>query len=293
MNHEPKASNLPSPWAGQSPEPDSFDRPQSISGTEEDFDNYRSKADFRNLLESADRVGNPDAPVNFNPERQKQFALIRQREIDALALELSAPSLSGRAPTFTGGEHEVFECERGASVIKRTLPGFYGRILHEVLLLDTKSYQNHWQLTLRGALPSEYLRRWALTHAVFGLPTTYLGCTDAVDGERQIVVFQPYIEQNDEDPATLDDIEDFMTQHGFTRVEKHKIAIQEISEVSWYRQADGILIADAHARNFRKDANNGALIPVDLMVAIVPQGFSKLLPDPQNSWPAQNEGQAI
>ena len=38
---------------------------------------------------------------------------------------------------------------------------------------------------------------------------------------------------------------------------------------------DGILVTDAHARNFRRDLD-GVLIPVDLVIALVPPGASAL-----------------
>lgn len=94
-------------------------------------------------------------------------------------------------------------------------------------------FLNRPKLTLRCALPSEYLRRWAVLTDIFGLPTS---------------------------------------------------SIPEVAEVTWYRQRDGILITDAHSRNFRKDTTSGALVPVDLVVTTVPAGVPQVLPQPVREW---------
>lgn len=58
-----------------------------------------------------------------------------------------------------GGEHEVYLPEGQKTVVKHTLPGFYGRIMDETKLLDPRTFQNTTRLMMRAALPSEYLRR--------------------------------------------------------------------------------------------------------------------------------------
>lgn len=187
-------------------------------------------------------------------------------------------------PTFVGGEHLVFEVENKTAVLKHTLPGFYGRVVDEVKLLDPRTFLNRPKLTLRGALPSEYLRRWAVLTDIFGLPTTYQGRTGGNAAEPQMAVEQPYIEQDDVDPALIEDVTAFMEAHGFAKVDPASIAIPEVADVTWYRQRDGILITDAHARNFRKDTTSGALVPIDLVVTTVPAGVSQILPQPVSEW---------
>ncbi len=184
---------------------------------------------------------------------------------------------------FTGGEHAVFESEGKTAIVKHTLPGFYGRLMDESVLLDSRTFQMRRKLTMRGALPSEYLRRWAVLHAVFGIPTTYLGTTGMDVTGLQMAVVQPYIEQDDSDPAEIHDVVEFMTGHGFTKVDPGLIAIPEVAAVTWYRQRDGLLITDAHARNFRKDIN-GVIIPVDLVVTPLPKGMTQVLPEPLSEW---------
>lgn len=170
------------------------------------------------------------------------------------------------------------------TVLKHTLPGFYGRVVDEVKLLDARTFLNRPKLTLRGALPSEYLRRWAVLTDIFGLPTSYQGKTGEDAAEPQMAVAQPYIEQDDDDPALIEDVTAFMEAHGFAKIDPVSIAIPEVAEVTWYRQRDGILITDAHARNFRKDTTSGALVPIDLVVTTVPAGASQLLPPPLAEW---------
>jgi hypothetical protein len=187
-------------------------------------------------------------------------------------------------PNFTGGEHEVWIDNPPTTVLKHTLPGFYGRTVDEVNLLDPRTFQNRPRLTLRGALPSEYLRRWAVLTDIFGLPTSYQGQTGSHREGPQMAVAQPYIEQADDDPATLEDISEFMEAHGFIKIDPTIIALPEVADVTWYRQRDGILITDAHARNFRKETTSGAIVPVDLVVTTIPKGVSKVLPEPLAEW---------
>jgi hypothetical protein len=251
-------------------------------GEEKNADHHGPEANVQDLLCAAARICGADERIHFGPEWEKWLPSIRLSQVVALNKEPLAEA-PDHPPTFTGGEHDVFECEEGSAIIKRTLCGFYGRIMDEKNLLDSAIFQNRRQLFLRSALPSEYLRRWALLSWIFGVPTTYLGHTQFGDTDLRILVHQPYIEQEDADPATLEDVSDFMLSHQFARVEDRKIAVPEVKEVTWYRQSDGVLITDAHARNFRK-ATDGSLVPVDLMVSLVPKGTSTLLPDPISPW---------
>ena len=215
---------------------------------------------------------------------KNQLPCARQKQLTALSSEVAAEDPPSLVPTFTGGEHSVFEVQDKTSVLKHTLPGFYGRTVDEVNLLDPRTFQNRPRLTLRGALPSEYLRRWAVLTDIFGLPTSYQGQTGSHREGPQMAVAQPYIEQADDDPATLEDISEFMEAHGFIKIDPTIIAMPEVADVTWYRQRDGILITDAHARNFRKDTTSGAIVPVDLVVTTIPKGVSKVLPEPLTEW---------
>ncbi len=234
------------------------------------------------MLAAAARICGENAPVYFGPEWKRQFASAREGQLKALSLEQAANPPPSPLPTFTGGEHLVFEDETKTTVLKHTLPGFYGRTVDESVLLDARTFQNRRVLTFRGALPSEYLRRWAVLQDIFGLPTVYQGKVG--DGpEPQMAVAQPYIEQDDSDPPTLADVAAFMQAYGFTKIPPHVLAVPEVTDVTWYRQSDGILVTDAHARNFRKDLD-GVIIPIDLVVTLIPKGGSQVLPDPTDVW---------
>jgi hypothetical protein len=182
-----------------------------------------------------------------------------------------------------GGEHIIFGSEALGMVVKHTLPGFYGRIMDETKLLDPRTFLNKPRLMMRAALPSEYLRRWAVMTDVFGMRTHYLGKVTGFDREPQMAVEQPFIPEDENLPATLEDVAEFFTAHGFERVDDAHIINPEVHGVTWYRQRDGILITDAHARNFRRDLD-GVIIPVDLVIALVPPGNSMLLPPAKKLW---------
>lgn len=191
--------------------------------------------------------------------------------------------------SFVGGEHAVFISEESEIVLKHTLPGFYGRIMDETKLLDPRTFQNKTRLMMRAALPSEYLRRWAVMDDVFGMTTHYLGKVTGSDREPQMAVEQPFIPEDENLPATLEDAAEFFAAHGFERVSDEHIINPEVHGVTWYRQRDGVLVTDAHARNFRRDLD-GVLIPVDLVIALVPPGASALLPAATKPWePAEED----
>lgn len=182
-----------------------------------------------------------------------------------------------------GGEHAIFGSAALGKVVKHTLPGFYGRIMDEQKLLDPRTFQNKNRLMMRAALPSEYLRRWAVMTDVFGMRTDYLGKVTGTDRDPQMAVEQPFIPEDENLPATLEDAAAFFTAHGFVRVADTHIINPEVHGVTWSRQRDGILITDAHARNFRRDLD-GVIIPVDLVIALVPPGTSDLLPAATQPW---------
>lgn len=168
-----------------------------------------------------------------------------------------------------GGEHRVYQVE--GRIYKETLPGFYGRTLDETRLLDPRTFQARSRLTLRDALPSEYLARWEILNSTFGLTTEFEG----VAPSGSLIVSQPFLSGGD--PAQRD-VDALLKAAGFSRVAAASIAIHEISRVTWYRQRDGVLVSDAFARNFKLTAR-GTIVPIDLMVQLIPPGISRLLPD--------------
>ncbi len=235
----------------------------------------------RRLYESATRLAG-GCPALHLGGQQSEFASSREAQLNLLAEEpLAVPP--EKEPNFVGGEHQVFLQHPPVGVFKQTLPGFYGRILVEKTLLDPRTFLNVRKLAMRGALPSEYLLRWAVTLDVFGLQTSYLGVVRPEGEEPEMAVGQAFITESIDDPATLEDVAALLEAHGFARVDSKLIVNPEIQEVTWYRQRDGLLITDAHARNFRKDLS-GLLIPIDLVITVIPSGACTILPQPDAQW---------
>ncbi len=240
------------------------------------------------LLQSAARLAGAGHSLHFGCQSGKLIPAARASELSRLSeeLEVGTPDYP---PSFIGGEHTVFIPDQSETVVKHTLPGFYGRIMDETKLLDARTFQNKTRLMMRAALPSEYLRRWAVMTDVFGMPTHYRGKVTGSDRDPQMAVEQPFIPEDESLPASLEDAAAFFTAHGFERVSDEHIINPEVHGVTWYRQRDGILVTDAHARNFRRDLD-GVIIPVDLVIALAPPGASALLPAATKLWePAEED----
>jgi hypothetical protein len=257
--------------------------PPSSPHEESDHHPDRSPQNARSHLAAATRLSGACDSIHFGPEWKSKLPAAREGELKRLTAEASAPAPPEPSSQFLGGEHEVWVSIPPTTVFKHTVPGFYGRILDETVLLDPRTFQNRRKLAMRGALPSEYLRRWAVAETVFGLETLYCGVVNPSAAEPQMAVSQTYIDQFADDPATEADVSAFFIANNFTQVGADLIVNPEIQNVTWYRQRDGILITDAHPRNFRKDTT-GVLIPIDLVITLVPCGLSKLLPEPERPW---------
>lgn len=240
------------------------------------------------LLDSAARLAGRDAQVCFGRHSKQPFYSARENEVIRLSAEMEAPP-SPSEIFGEGGEHRIFGSATLGRLVKHTLPGRFGQIMDEAKLLDPRTFQNKPRLKMRYALPSEYLRRWAVMTDVFGMRTEYIGKVTKEGGEPQMAIEQPFIVEDENLPATKDDLIEFFTKHGFDRVDDDHLVNPEVHGVTWYRQRDGILVTDAHARNFRRDMD-GVIIPVDLVIALVPPGASTLLPAATRLWqPSDDE----
>jgi len=102
-------------------------------------------------------------------------------------------------------------------IYKETLPGFFGRTLDETRLLDARTMQTRTRLTLRDALPSEYLARWEVLREVFGLPTRVEG----ISLTGSIVISQPFYPGGD---PSQRDVNSLLTAARFKRVRAADIA---------------------------------------------------------------------
>ncbi len=201
---------------------------------------HRPKKAVRDLLQSAARLAGAGHSLYFGCQSGKLIPAAREGELKQLATEIDV-AIPDYPPSFVGGEHAVFMPDQPETVVKHTLPGFYGRIMDETKLLDPRTFQNKTRLMMRAALPSEYLRRWAVMTDVFGMRTHYLGKVTGSDREPQMAVEQPFIPEDENLPATIGDAEAFFTAHGFERVDDTHIINPEVHGVTWYRQRDGIL----------------------------------------------------
>lgn len=183
---------------------------------------HRPKKAVRDLLQSAARLAGAGHSLYFGGQSGKLSPAARESELKQLATEIDV-EIPDYPPSFVGGEHTVFMPDQPETVIKHTLPGFYGRIMDETKLLDPRTFQDKTRLMMRAALPSEYLRPWAVMTDVFGMRTHYLGKVVGSDREPHMAVEQPFIPEDENLPATIEDTEAFFTAHGFDRVDDTRI----------------------------------------------------------------------
>jgi hypothetical protein len=226
--------------------------PSSSPHEEADHHHQRPEENARSFLESAAHLSGGSHSFYFGPERKSQLPSARESELKQLSLDKEAPPPPQPSSHFLGGEHAVWTTDPPDIVFKHTVPGFYGRILDETVLLDPRTFQNKRKLAMRGALPSEYLRRWAVCSTVFGVITKYEGVVNPKAAEPQMAVSQPYIVQDHDDVPVTEDVIAFFEANGFKPVSDEIIVNPEIHGVTWYRQHDGILATDAHLETSAK-----------------------------------------
>lgn len=246
----------------------------------------RSGQGAAGLLEAAASVAGGNAAFRFGRNQQRSFAQERAEQIARLNA-LPRLTVTGLPFFGTGGEHQVFgfKQEHEDRVLKVTLPGVFGRTMDEDSLLDPRTFLNAAKLKLRDARPSEYLLRWALLDAVFGLQTRFEGVVWNPGSEPQLAISQPFIGQ---DMPTDEEVDAQMRVMGFEKIEARHVVNPENADCTWYRQRDGILITDAFARNFRLDFDSAMVIPIDLMINLVPPGASKILSSATAPFPLEN-----
>lgn len=230
------------------------------------------------MLVAAKNLSGEGPPFRYGWRADGSFGLERERQVKTLS---ALPEFTGSLGEFLddGGEHIVHFSQERSRVIKIAHSNSYGFVVDEELLMDSWTLMMRPQLKHRRALPSEYLFRWALLDAVFGLVTTFEGTRQIAGGELSLVISQPFIgvEDRDDDVPEWHEVNQFLIAYGFLKVDDRHIAESLIKGAVWYRQNDGVLLSDVFPRNFRSDAT-GAVIPIDLVVNIVPPGASKFLP---------------
>lgn len=177
------------------------------------------------MLVAAKSLAGEGPPFRYGWRADGSFGLERERQVEALS---ALPVFAGSMGEFLddGGEHIVHFSQDRSRVIKMAHPNSYGYVVDEESLMDTWTLMMRAQLKHRRALPSEYLFRWALLDAVFGLVTTFEGTRQIADGEPSLVISQPFIgvEDRDDDVPEWDDVNEFLTAHGFLKVDDRHIA---------------------------------------------------------------------
>lgn len=138
-------------------------------------------------------------------------------------------------------EHEVVFDHRNQTVIKITLPGFYGNTLRF----------RDGAIGLGPATPLEYLDRWALSNELFEDESSVLGLVQNAAGPR-IAVAQPLaVGQRPE----REEISGFMNSLGFARVRDTNL---------FFDFNRDLLVGDAHPGNFLRN-NDGQIFAIDVL----------------------------
>jgi hypothetical protein len=195
---------------------------------------------------------------NLGGSRQSARTSQRQAELSYLARH-ATQALPFRIDD-QGGEHDVNEDASRGVVTKRTNNGRFGQIL------DQDPQQSN-VLSLRAALPSEYLHRLGLQNTVFGDTIQVVGLEQGASGPV-IVTEQRLL--TDQHPDA-DQAEAFLAAHGFEPMPEHLYDNKALNQTKrpWYRSSDGVTITDAKPENFALD-DAGHILPIDLIMGILP-----------------------
>ncbi len=188
---------------------------------------------------------------------------IQQREIKALTDWAKQHDLFIDAAEFDrqwkedgkthGVEHDVYATSDGR-VIKRSI---------------STSIEKSWL---------SYFYRLALHNHLFGEPTAYkLKGFMLHKGELQAVIEQPFITENKANPATFDDIEQYMKSAGFERRANEKLAKLGLTGPKFDLYVkDGVVVNDLHKGNVLKGLN-GALYFIDAGIVMDPENKQQRL----------------
>ena len=238
----------------------------------------RPEAGVRALLEAAESVAGVGEEVRFYGCEDGEIGHKRAEQVSRLGLLSRCDAIQGeRLPN--GGEHAVHYCTATGRITKVALDGSFGFIVDEKALLDPRSFSLQRKLRHRRALPSEYLWRWAVLAAIFGLPTRFEGVFRDDETRAALVISQPFIGYPEDGFPSWDTVEGYLSMHDFIKVDDRSIGDPVLHGAVWYRQRDGLLVSDVFPRNFRLTIS-GAVVPVDLVVNVVPHGGSSILPAP-------------
>jgi hypothetical protein len=238
------------------------------------------------MLNTAQGLAGEGPPFRYGWRADGSFGLERERQVELLG-SLPKFSASLGEALAKGGEHVVYFSEERSTILKIALPGIFGYVVDEEMLMDDRTLQVRPKLKHRPSLPSEYLFRWAVLDQIFGLVTTFAGVKLDDKNQPSLVIQQPFIGSEEDDLPEWDEIAELLSAHDFSRIDDVHIADPQIKGAIWYRKKDGVLLSDVFPRNFRR-TEGGVIFPIDIVVNIVPPGASKILPAASEPFALQN-----
>ncbi len=162
-----------------------------------------------------------------------------------------------------GGEHEVYHQEGSQIVHKITNRGEFGYVIDQ----DSDNKSN--KLTLRHALPSEYLLRLGTQNLLFGDTIRVEAISKEKGKTASIITSQVEVDLG---RPTQAEVNDFMTQCGFVRVPDDMMLSQYSNKFFWYRAADSVLTGDTNPENFSRAADN-IIVPIDVIAHPYPRAL--------------------
>ena len=158
-----------------------------------------------------------------------------------LCLPDQIPELS-RTPDDEGNEHQVWFRPELDTYLKLTWPDFFG-----LLVLHRPDEEEQ-------ASPIDYLERWHLHNELFGDHVRLISVLE-VGQKMRMVIEQQAIRGT---PATLEQIAEFFTRHGWKRFIVN-------GEMAFFDPENNAVISDTHRGNIIL-MDDGLLAPIDLRV---------------------------
>ncbi|MEO7934497.1 MAG: hypothetical protein ABIT76_15215 [Chthoniobacterales bacterium] len=151
----------------------------------------------------------------------------------------------GRTPDDEGNEHQVWFRSELDTYLKVTWPDFFG-----LLVLHRPDEEEQ-------ASPIDYLERWHLHNELFGDHVKLIGVVEE-GRQMRMVIEQQAIRGT---PATLKQIGEFFTSHGWKR-------FTTTGEVAFFDPENNAVISDTHRGNIIL-MDDGLLAPIDLRVQLL------------------------
>jgi len=162
-----------------------------------------------------------------------------------------------------GGEHEVYHRQGSHLVHKATNRGEFGYVI------DQESDNKSNKLTLRHALPSEYLLRLGTQNLLFGDTIRVEAICKEKGKTASIITSQVEVDLG---RPTQAEVNDFMAQCGFVRVPDDMMLSQYSNKFFWYRASDSVLTGDTNPENFSRAADN-IIVPIDVIAHPYPRAL--------------------